>query len=143
MVIDNANCGGCGRSCGAGQCVESMCRTVPVVLNEFMSPWIEIHNLSNSAVNMSGWTVITVPLGVVQASRVALPSSIAALGYLVIELGMPFDYNQGVGIYDASANLVDALGSTPPVTSWARCPDGRGPWRNFATPTKGSANVCQ
>lgn len=103
-------------------------------------PWVEFYNLSSSPVSLSGWTVTS------SLATVTLSTTIAAGAYLVVNLGT-FSYTNGVGLYDASLNLVDALsaGAAPSSgSSLHRCPNGRGDWRsNLDPPTMGSANICQ
>jgi len=100
-------------------------------------------NASSSPFTTTGLMVLYSVGGVGQS--MALGATIPALGYLAIDLGT-YQYDQGVGIYDAAGNLVDALGvGAAPASgsSFHRCPNGRGQWVLFGgAPTKGAANNC-
>lgn len=114
-----------------------------MVLNELLVPWVELYNLSSSPATLSGFMLIYAVGGTFQ--NMVINTTVAGGGYLVINLGA-FDYVEGVGLYDASSNLVDSFGSVGPNagSSWHRCPNGRGNWRfDTDAPTMGSANICQ
>jgi hypothetical protein len=121
----------------------------PVRINEVESSggtpgdWIELKNISGSAVDVSGWSVKDSG-----ESPYVIPSgtSIAANGYLVLdEAQLIFGLGGGdsVRLYDASQALIESYTWTTAATqTYGRCKDGLGDFKDTTAPTKGAANSC-
>ncbi len=142
---------GLGASALAGFALPAAAAAAPtVVINEVESDgdavdWIELTNVSGTAVDISGWVIKdnddartdVVPAGTV----------LAAGGYYVFaEPAMSF----GLGKADAArlflpdgTTLVDGYSWTQhAAVAFGRCPDGVGAFVNTTTSTRGAANDC-
>lgn len=120
--------------------------------------WIELHNATDAAVDLSGYT-ITDDLS--RPDKWALPTgtTIAPRGFLLVwaddeDTGPPsatalhanFKLSAGgesVGLFDASGAVVDTLtfGEQTTDISYGRLPGGADTWAFFSTPTPGAANA--
>ncbi|MGI8394103.1 lamin tail domain-containing protein [Leucobacter sp. W1038] len=127
-----------------------------IVVNEVESSdgtpgdWIELFNLSDAAVDLTGWVVrdnddahvSTLPAG----------STIEAGGFFVVEeaqLGFGLGKADSARVYlPGGHTLVDSYSWTATVddqhapTTFGRCPDGTGEWKITTASTKGASNDC-
>ena len=114
--------------------------------------WVEIRNLRNATVNLSGHYLTDDPA---LLEKAALPagSSIPPLGRIVFEdepLGLDFSLDGPpvrdmvfVGLVDPAGRIVDAFSFRPTIdgASEARIPDGTGDMEPAADPTPGAPNT--
>lgn len=144
----------------------------PVVINELMSAndlyypdsqgntpdWIELFNLGEEAVNLSGYFLSDNPDNPMKA-RLSDAVVVPAGGVIVIrankndQSGDPLTVDLGLNALGDSVILTDALGLTVDsvtfgapggVSSLARHPDGTGPldWCDAPTPDELNGSVC-
>lgn len=123
----------------------------PIIINEVNpngdqpSGWVEMFNPTARTVDMAGWTVatgdpahpFTIPAGVIvgpgeyaAVNDQTIPSGLNATGAVHL-------YNK----YGVQSDTYAWIGNVP-GTSYARCPDGRGPFVSTDTPTRKAVNVC-
>lgn len=112
--------------------------------------WFEVMNLSDAPIDISGYGVKdddnTRP-DVVPAGTVIAPGGLYVVDQQSAAHPEGFDFGLGgsdmVRLYDLDGELVAkySWSSHAPVT-YARCPDGTGPWVATAVSTKGEPNDC-
>jgi len=125
----------------------------PIVINEIESngdatDWVEIINIGNSAVNISGWYILdNDPVGHM-ADTVPLPenSTIEAGEFFVFDGTVHFNFGLGKNdeavLYDRHGNVVDGHAWQGHAEgTLARIPDGTGEFQDVPVGTKGSANT--
>jgi hypothetical protein len=116
-----------------------------------VADWVELKNLGSTPVNVSGWKIVDG-----DASHAATPvvvpadTTIPAGGHYAIYTEINQSPGFGLGVGD-SVNLFLPDGTTQvdtttwgahPATTWGRCPDGTGEFRETTTSTRGLANAC-
>ena len=126
-----------------------------VVLNEIVAKaaddgpdWLELHNRSDAAVDISGWSILDEGSAADEAFFFAAGTTIAAGGYLVAEKDTDFAFGLGgtdaLRLHDATGALADSTswvdGDAPAGTSWGRSPNATGPFQTLETVTRGAAN---
>lgn len=121
-----------------------------IVINEIESnngtpgDWIELYNPNDAAVDLTGFTLRDDDD--THTFSIAAGTLLAAGGYLVVDesqLGFGLGAGDAARLFDASGRLHDAhIWSQHASTTYARCPNGEGPFALSASPTKGSANLC-
>lgn len=110
--------------------------------------WIELMNTGAGAVDVSGWILMDN-----SARTLAIPAgtSIPAGGFFAMDVDDPAVTGQfGLGSADAArvflpdgTTLVDShTWSAHAAVTYARCPNGTGPFGDSAAATKGVANTC-
>ena len=124
-----------------------------VVLNEIaadagdLPDWVELYNQGDAEADISGWTMSDDGEGVDHIYAFPEGTLIAAGDFFVVERdgGFPFGLGgaDGVHLFDADGELVDetqwAEGESPEGASWARFPDGSGPFATRSA-SRGAAN---
>ncbi|RRJ87053.1 LPXTG cell wall anchor domain-containing protein [Gulosibacter macacae] len=130
------------------------CVPPKVVINEVESngddtDWVEIKNIGDTPVDISGWTVMdNHPVGhAADVTPVATGTTLAPGAYYVF-LGNA-DFAFGLGAND-QATVRDAHGQTVAEYAWtthaagvyARCPDGTGEFIDVEISTRGAENTC-
>lgn len=139
-----------------------------IVLNEFLpnpicnecgregitGEWVEIYNNSDESVDLAGWyiqdagpnnTVYITTSNTFHNSTVIGPKG-SGYEWLVVFLNdciLDNDNGDTVNLYDNNSNLIDSYsysGSAPQGKSYARYPDGIGPWYD-PIPTPGGPNM--
>jgi hypothetical protein len=128
------------------------CTGVPlVVVNEVESSggmpgdWVELFNAGTGAADVSGWKFLdnddTHVAYVIPAGTV-----VPVGGYLVLNeasFGFGLGGADSARLFDAGGNPVDSYAWTShAVTTYGRCPNGTGTFRNTNGATKGAANDC-
>lgn len=128
-----------------------------VVINEVESngdqvaDWVELKNTGTTPVAVSGWKIVDGDPSHA-ATPVVVPANtvIPAGGYYAIYTEIAQSPGFGLGVGD-SVNLFLADGTTQvdtttwgahAATTWGRCPDGTGTFRETTTSTRGLANAC-
>lgn len=119
----------------------------PVRINEVESSdgenpdWIELKNAGAVTVDISGYVLLdnkdkdafTVPTGTL----------LAAGEYYTVEPEFGLGGEDSARLFDAASTLIDQYSWTAHATStYARCPDGSGPFATSTAPTKGAINAC-
>ncbi|MBB4635224.1 lamin tail domain-containing protein [Longimicrobium terrae] len=123
----------------------------PIRINEVESnggspgDWAELINPTGAAVDVSGW--IFRDNDPTHTYRLPAGTSIPAGGYLVLEeaaFGFGLGGAEDARLFNPFEVPVDSYTWTAhaPVT-YARCPNGSGPFAASATSTKGTANDCR
>jgi hypothetical protein len=109
------------------------------------SGWVELFNQAGGTADLSGWTLTA---GNVFASVVLPPGTvIGGSSYLVIDEsrfpdGIAAD-GDAVHLFSSYGVQVDSFSwATAPSASFARCPDGFGPFRDETRASRGAANPC-
>ncbi len=117
----------------------------PIRVNEVLTSSapdkVEIVNISDAAVDISGWVL----KDSTDTNPTTLPAAsvVPAHGYLVIEPIATLDAADSVRLYDGASALVDsATWATDPTPSLGRCADGVGAFKRTKTATIGSVNDC-
>jgi len=143
---------GTTNSCGGGPV-----QPPSVVINEVESngdqvaDWVELKNTGTTPVAVSGWKIVDGDPAHA-ATPVVVPANtvIPAGGYFAIYTEIAQTPGFGLGVGD-SVNLFLPDGTTQvdtttwgahPATTWGRCPDGTGAFRETTTSTRGLANAC-
>ncbi|MGK2875455.1 MAG: lamin tail domain-containing protein [Nocardioides sp.] len=125
-----------------------------VVINEVESngdpvaDWVELHNIGAASVDISGW--IVKDDDDTHTKAVPAGTTIAPGGYFALYTELPAP---GFGLGSADqARLFEADGTTlvdaatpwtgHPATSWGRCPDGTGTFRETNVSTRNQPNAC-
>ena len=120
----------------------------PVRVNEVESSdaaagpdWVELVNLSGSAVDVAGWVVKdstdTDP------TTLPAPSVVPAGGHLVVNTAAGLGGTDAVRLFDPSGKLVDSYAWTAHATqTYGRCKDGVGAFVDNVAPTPGAVNSC-
>jgi len=128
-----------------------------VVINEVESngdqvaDWVELKNTGTTPVAVSGWKIVDGDPSHA-ATPVVVPANtvIPAGGYYAIYTEIAQSPGFGLGVSD-SVNLYLPDGTTQvdtttwgahPATTWGRCSDGTGTFRDTTTSTRGLANAC-
>lgn len=128
-----------------------------VVINEVESngdqvaDWVELKNLGTTPAVVSGWKIVDGDAGHA-ATPVVVPANtvIPAGGYYAIytEIAQSPGFGLGVGdsvnlfLPDGTTQVDTTTWSAHPATTWGRCPDGTGDFRETTTSTRGLANAC-
>ncbi len=111
--------------------------------------WFELYNSTDRAISLEEAT-FTDDLSNPTRGLFAEGESVAAGGYVVIYLsdewpGFKLGSDEELGIYDHERELVDSVdwdeGESPSGGSYARIPDGTGPFKRVQTATPGAANI--
>ena len=92
-------------------------------------------------VELSGWTVSGVDA--FTAHEVFAP--IGARDFLLVRLNFPLGLSgvNAVHLFSGFGVLVDGFAwTTPPATSFGRCPDGAGDFATTTAASFGSSNLC-
>src|SRR5690606_32623995 len=113
--------------------------TTGVVVNEIIydegsgfTDRVELFNAGSAPADPTGWRISDDKrdrFGDVPAGTVLAPG-----GFVVLVTDVDFAFGLGKGdevvLYDAAGTEVDAYvyENTAPLATWARCPDGTGPW---------------
>ncbi|MGB0102156.1 MAG: lamin tail domain-containing protein, partial [Nocardioides sp.] len=141
----------------ANDCAGEPSGTPDVVINEVESngdqvaDWVEIKNRSASPVNVSGWKILDGDPSHA-ATPVVVPAGtiIAAGGHYAIYTEIAQSPGFGLGVGD-SVTLLLADGTTQvdtttwgahAATTWGRCPDGTGDFRETTASTRSLPNAC-
>ncbi len=130
-----------------------------IVMNEIFSrgtttdpDWIEIYNLTNSAVTLTGYKIYDVGGQGGTKPKKVFPSgtTIPAKGFYVIVtddadssgFGLSSSGEQ-VWLEDATGSVIDdvTFPALQTTESYGRFPDGTGTWRILSTISKGTANI--
>lgn len=121
-----------------------------VAQNSDVTDWVELINTGSAAVDVSGWVVKDDK----DERTLAFPAgtSIAAGGFLTIDVDADEHGDAGFGLGRADtvrvfaadgSTLVDSYAWTDhTATSYGRCADGVGEFRETAGLTKGAVNLC-
>ncbi|WP_235037964.1 lamin tail domain-containing protein [Microbacterium sp. 18062] len=130
------------------------CVLPEIAINEIESngdatDWVEVINLSDSVVDVSGWTVVdNDPIGHA-AETFPLPkgTTIEPGGLFVFDQPGEFSFGLGNGdtvtLRDAQGIAVDEhVYAAHADGVWARCPDGIGDFADVAISTKSLRNAC-
>ncbi len=148
-----------GKTCNQGGGVQcdgvGTCGPAIVKINEVESnnpDYFELYNTSGTAsVDLSGWVmkdnkdmddsnsrhVYTFPAG-----TVITPHGFLAFDSATFMVGLGSDDMVRIFAPDGTT-LIDSFHWTNhPTTSWARCPDGTGDFKDGATSSEGVANSC-
>lgn len=132
-----------------------------VVINEVVArpvegnqDWIELYNLGDETVDLSGYGLRDAQDGQPHPEHIyRFPEStfLAAQGYLLIERDEVdgFDFGlggeDGVFLVDANDQWIDSTlwqdGDAEEGSAWARIPDGIGDFQSTTQPTPGAANI--
>jgi len=142
----------------------------PIVLNEvcgLTSPdndWIELYNLSSSAVNIGGYSVfktdelgatstqVTIPTGTTMAANayLVIHKTAVAPETIILASGISNTKNVKLELKNAAGTTISTFektATTPNVAghisggSYARIPNGTGDWAVVTVATPGAANV--
>lgn len=129
-----------------------------VVVNEVESnggdpdDWFELFNMTDAAIDLTGYEVRDD--GDASDHRYELPSGsiLPARGFLVVQKsvgsapGFPFGLGSADMVRLFSPNhttlIAQAAWTAHAATTFGRCPDGTGDFRDTAAATKGTANAC-
>ena len=157
------DCMDCDTSADSGQ---SQSWTGPaVIINEFMADnattiqapsgeytdWIELHNLTNERIDLSGWTItddlddpemfrivgVTIdPMGF----KLLWADDTTNPGHVAFKLGKD---GEEIGLYDSDGNAHTRLTYEAQATDWsaARIPDGSPNWEIIDNATPGLSNI--
>ncbi|MET0725193.1 MAG: lamin tail domain-containing protein [Leifsonia sp.] len=122
-----------------------------VAQNSDITDWVELINTGSEAVDVSGWVVKDDKDE--RTLAFAAGTSIAAGGFLTIDVDADEHGDAGFGLGRADtvrvfsadgATLIDSHAwSDHTLTSYGRCADGVGDFRETAGLTKGAANLCE
>lgn len=142
---------------GAANCGEGPSGPPDVVINEVESngdqvaDWVELKNRTASPVNVSGWKIVDGdPSHTATPVVVPAETTIPAGGHYAIYTEISQSPGFGLGVGD-SATLFLPDGTTQvdtttwgahPATTWGRCPDGTGDFRETTASTRGLPNAC-
>jgi hypothetical protein len=109
------------------------------------SGWVELVNLAGGTADLSGWTLTTRNA----ANGFVLPpgSVIGGSAYLVFDAA---NFPDGIGAESDAMHLFSGFGvqvdsfswTSPPVASFARCPDAFGSFGSDAPSSRGAGNRC-
>ncbi len=107
--------------------------------------WIELYNLSDTTVNITGWTVQRTSSGGTVGQRSLPELTIAPYGFAVYEVASGFLPNAGATLLllDAQANQVGDAVRYPQMQKeqgYARLPDGSATWCEHCPRTPGAPN---
>ncbi|WEO78828.1 lamin tail domain-containing protein [Cryobacterium sp. SO2] len=110
--------------------------------------WVELTNIGSSAADVSGWVLKDDK----DERTFGLPADtvIAPGGFLAVDVDGDGATNFGLGKADTArlfladgSTLVDSYAWTAHAsTTWGRCPDGTGEFRETTASTRGAANAC-
>jgi hypothetical protein len=136
-----------------------------VIINEFMADnattvatpggeyvdWIELYNLTNETVDLTGWTItddLDEPTLFTIESLVIVPGGFSLLwadglkvpGHVAFKLGKD---GEEIGLYDAQGNAHTRLVYDAQATDWsaARMPDGSANWKIIDDASPGTTNL--
>lgn len=142
---------------GPNACGSTPPATPEVTINEVESngdqvaDWVELRNNGATVVDVSGWKIIDGDPDHA-ATPVLVPSgtTIPAGGYYALYTEIAQSPGFGLGVGDSvtlylpnGTTLVDTTTwGAHPATTWGRCPDGTGAFRETTTPTRGLTNAC-
>ncbi len=118
----------------------------PVRLNEIGPDWVELANIGDAPLDISGWTLKD--SGDTGAYTFPSGTTVPAKGYRVVESGASgFGFSLGTGdsvrLFGADGTVVESYTWTNPATvTYGRCKDGVGDFVDTRAATKGSANAC-
>ncbi|RYJ02392.1 MAG: lamin tail domain-containing protein, partial [Actinomycetales bacterium] len=120
----------------------------PIRINEVESKdadgghdWVELVNVSGTAVPVSGWTLKD--SGDADAFTIPADTTVPANGHLALDT-----FAFGLGGSDSArlfngTTLVDSYTwTTEAATTYGRCKDGLGDFTTTVVPTKGATNAC-
>ncbi len=111
--------------------------------------WFELYNGTDAAIDLSDFTFTDAIADAPDKGAFAQGATIGAGQYLQIfisdeAVGFKIGGDEELGLFDGDGNLVDSVdwdeGDSPEGGSFARIPDGTGPFKTVATPTPGAAN---
>ena len=142
---DSEDCSTCEADCG------SCLAPAEVVINEIVAKavdggvdWIEIHNIGTDQADVSGWTVQD-DGGNVYA--LPTPTNILVGGYYLMtqdEFGFGLGKDDSVTLKNSAGTVIDVAdwndGDAPEGSSWARIPNGTGPFVTTPVITPDAAN---
>lgn len=121
--------------------VESDCEDV-------VSDWVEIYNYGTTDVDISGWYLYdNDPVGHATDIKPVKEGTILKSGeFYTFEINTDFSFGLGKDdkavIYNKDGNVIDEFSWSNHATGvYARIPDGTGEFIDFATSTKGKANI--
>ena len=112
--------------------------------------WFELYNPGSSAVALEGWTFADV-VNAEPAKRTAFAkgASVPANGFLQVQVsdllvGFKLGKDEELAVWRPNGELADSAnwqdGDAPIGKSWARFPDGSGPFATTLKPTPGKPN---
>jgi hypothetical protein len=128
-----------------------------VVINEVESngdqvaDWVELKNRSASPVNVAGWKILDGdPSHAATPVVVPAGTTIPAGGYyaLYTEISQSPGFGLGVGdsvtllLPDGTTQVDTTTWGAHAATTWGRCPDGSGDFRETTASTRGLPNAC-
>jgi hypothetical protein len=160
-----SNVSASGPECGDGQCNDAedceICETdcgpclgpASAVINEVVAKgadggvdWVELHNVGTNQADLSGWALEDAGGGIYVFPT---PTNITVGGYLLVtqtELGFGLGKSDSLSLKDASGVTKDLTawedGDAPEGSSWARIPNGTGPFVTTDTLTPDAANIA-
>ncbi|MCL8249943.1 lamin tail domain-containing protein [Aeromicrobium fastidiosum] len=117
-----------------------------VRLNEIGPDWVELVNIGDTPLDVSGWTLKD--SGDAGAYTFPTGTTVPAKGYRVVEAGTSgFGFSLGAGdsvrLLGADGAVVESYTWTnPAAVTYGRCKDGVGDFVDTRAATKGAANAC-
>ncbi|MBD8608402.1 lamin tail domain-containing protein [Aeromicrobium sp. CFBP 8757] len=118
----------------------------PVRLNEIGPDWVELANIGDAPLDVSGWTLKD--SGDAGSHTFPTGTTVPAKGYRVVEAGTSgFGFSLGAGdsvrLLGADGAVVESYTWTnPAAVTYGRCKDGVGDFVDTRAATKGAANAC-
>ncbi|GAA1502778.1 lamin tail domain-containing protein [Nocardioides humi] len=116
---------------------------------DVVGDWVEITNVGDTAIDVSGWKVRDVgddhPFAVIPSGTTLAPGGFFALYTEFPPPGFGLGVDDTVTLFlPDGSTVVDTYSWSGghAATTYGRCPDGTGEWQVTTVPTRGAANAC-